>query len=100
MGGGAGGGVAWDSSGGWDFGRRGCGVGFAFAENAFEAGAGEPDEVAAGVHVEGDGLGRVGVESEGESVVATGGEGEGDLVVFAVVVVAVVVVVEADGGAR
>lgn len=39
---------------GW--GRRGRGVGFAFAEDAVERGAGEPNEVAAGVHVECDGL--------------------------------------------
>lgn len=70
----------------------------AFAENAFERGAGEPDEVAAGVHVEGDGLGRVGVEGEGEGVVAAGGERERDLVGFGATVVEVVaVVVEAPG---
>lgn len=41
-----------------DFGRGKSGVGFAFAEYALEWRAGEPDEVAAGVHVERDGLGR------------------------------------------
>lgn len=68
------------------------GVGFVFAEDTFEGGTWEPYEVAACVHVESDGLGRVGPEVEGESVVATGGEGEGDLA-------AVVVAVEAGGGA-
>lgn len=42
-------------------------VGFVFAENAFEWRTGEPDEVAACVHVEGYGLG---AEVEGEGVVA------------------------------
>lgn len=77
-----------------EFGRRegGGGIGFAFAENAFERGAGEPDEVGACVHVERDGLRRSGCEGERESVVAAGGEREGHLAV-------VVVAAEAGGGA-
>lgn len=77
---------------GW--GSGGQGVGFAFAENAFEGGTGEPDEVGAGVHVERDGLGRVGAESEGEGVVAARGEWERDLAALLLVVA-----VETSGGA-
>ena len=79
--------------------REGGGrIGFAFAENAFERGAGEPDEVGAGVHVERDGLRRSGSEGERESVIAAGGEREGHLAVVVVVVV-VVVAAKAGGGA-
>lgn len=95
VGGGAGAGVARNGGVFGDFGWWVCGVGFAFTEYAFEWGTGEPDEVAACVHVERDGLGRAGVESEGESVVTAWGEWERDLVCFAVVAAAVVV--EAPG---
>lgn len=60
--------------------------------------AGKPDEVAAGVHVERDGLGGIGAEGEGESVVAAGGEREGDLAAVVGAGVAAEVV-EAGGGA-
>lgn len=54
MDGGASPGLAWDGGVFVDFGwwRGGGGVVLAFAENAFEGGAGEPDKVGTGVHVE------------------------------------------------
>lgn len=60
---------------------------FAVAEDAVEGVAGEPNDVAAGVHVEGDGLG---AQGEGEGIVGAGGEREG---------YAAAVVAEAGGGA-
>lgn len=90
-------GVAGDESRGrdvrWSSGSGG--VIFAFTEYAFKRGAGEPDEVAACVHVKRDGLSWVGAEREGESVVATGRERERDL---AAVEVAMVVVTKPGGG--
>lgn len=98
VGGGASRGLAWNGGVFVDFWWwcGGGGVVFAFTENAFEWGAGEPDEVGACVHVERDGLWRVGAESERESVVASWREWERDLVALMVVLM---VAMEASGGA-
>lgn len=79
----AGGGAAGDLAGRR---RRGqCGVEgrvrrLALAQDALERGAGEPDKVAAGVHIQRDDGGR-GRRADGdtERVVAPGGQREGDL---------------------
>ena len=85
MSGGASRGLARNQRGGGNIGRGkaagGCGFVLAFAEDALERGAGKPDKVTAGVHVEGDGLGWVGAKVEGEDVVAAWGEWEGNLTV-------------------
>lgn len=57
-------------------GRSGFCFGLAFAEDALEGAAREPDEVATGVEVQRDMLGRAGVESEGEGIVAARGQGK------------------------
>lgn len=91
MDGGAGGGLAGDGCGGGEVERAGVGDGgggvLAVAEDALEGVAGEPNEVASGVHVEGDCLR---ADGEGEGVIGAGGEGEGD---------ATAVAAEARGGA-
>lgn len=72
--------LARDGGGGGDV-ERGCvrdggGIKLAFAEHAVEGVAGEPNDVASGVHVERDGLG---AEGEGQAVVAAGVQRKGDL---------------------
>lgn len=57
--------------------------------------AGEPNDVASGVHVERDGLG---AEGEGQGVVAAWVQRKGDLRVALFLVSAVLVVAEAGGG--
>jgi hypothetical protein len=54
---------------------------FSFTENAFEGLAREPNDVASGVHVKGDLLGRVRADGEGEGVVAAGRKRQRDLAV-------------------
>lgn len=91
---GASGGLTRHRRRGGDIGRGkpagGGGVVFAFAEDAFEWGTGEPNKVTAGVHVQGDRLGRMGTEVEGEDIVTAGGERERNMAVA---------VAEAGGGA-
>lgn len=67
---------------------------FAFTKNTFKRGTGEPNEVAAGVHVEGNFV-RLRAEVEGESVIAARGEGEREVAA----VVSTAAVVESSGGA-
>lgn len=92
--------LARDGGGGGTVEGHDVGLGQALTVDAVERSAREPDEVAAGVHGEGDGLGRVGVEGEVEGVVEGEAEGavvreqrEGDLAA------AEAVVEEAGGGA-
>lgn len=86
MNGGAGGGLAGSaaSGGGGEVEgarvRDGGGGVLAFTEDALKGMAGEPNDVAAGVHIEGDGLGTHG---EGEGIIAAGRKGEGDLAAVA-----------------
>lgn len=67
---------------------------FAITENTFKWRTGEPNEVAAGVHIERNFVG-IRAEVESESVIAAGGEGEREVGMAA----AMVVVVESGRGA-
>lgn len=68
--------------------------GFAFTENTFKWGTGEPNEVATSVHIEGNLL-RLRTKVEGESIIATGGKGQREVAA----VVGTTAVVEAGGRA-
>lgn len=65
----------------WDFRWLVCSfrIRFSFAEDAFERRTGKPNEVTACVHVERDGLGRIGGQGERKSVIAARGKRERDL---------------------
>lgn len=82
--GGAGGGFASDGGCRREVKRAGIGDGrvgiLTFAEYAFKRVAGEPDDIAAGVHVEGNGLGS---NRERQGVVASGREWQRHLSVVA-----------------
>lgn len=86
------GGVRWDFQ--WFV--RSFRIVFSFAENAFERRTGKPNKVAACIHVERDGLGRIGANGERESIIAARRKRERDLAMAVPVATAPV---ETGGGA-